>query len=96
MKVKPKKFRPNFFLVNSDVIDKIIKCGILKITTMFIEVGPGTEIYQKLILKKPKNFFVIEKDEKLCNLLAEKFNDSLFIYNDDILSFKLNKQLFLT
>ena len=92
MKVKPKKSLGQNFLVNSDVIDKIIKCGILENNDNVVEVGPGTgNLSKEIILKKPKNFFVIEKDEKLCNLLVEKFNDSLFIYNDDILNFKLNK-----
>mgnify|MGYP001429267488 CR=1 FL=1 len=92
MKIKPKKSLGQNFLVNSEIIDKIVKCGILGDNDNVVEVGPGTgNLSKEIILKKPKNFFVIEKDEKLCNLLVEKFNDSLFIYNDDILNFKLNK-----
>ena len=92
MKVKPKKSLGQNFLVNSDIIDKIVKCGISNDSENVVEVGPGTGNLSKAItLKKPKNFFVIEKDEKLCNLLEEKFNDSVSIYNDDILNFKLNK-----
>ena len=92
MKVKPKKSLGQNFLVNSEIIDKIVKCGILGDNDNVVEVGPGTgNLSKEIILNKPKNFFVIEKDEKLCNLLEEKFNNSLCIYNDDILNFKLNK-----
>ena len=92
MKVKPKKSLGQNFLVNSEIIDKIVKCGILDHNENIVEVGPGTgNLSKEIISKKPKNFFVIEKDEKLCNLLEEKFNNSLSIFNDDILSFKLNK-----
>ena len=92
MKVKPKKSLGQNFLINSEIIDKVVKCAILDNNDNVLEVGPGTgNLSKEIILKKPKNFFVIEKDEKLCNLLREKFNNSLAIYNDDILSFNLNK-----
>ena len=92
MKIKPKKSLGQNFLVNSEIIDKIVKCGFLDNNDNVLEVGPGTgNLSKEIILKKPKNFFVIEKDENLCNLLEEKFNGSLIVYNDDILSFKLNK-----
>ena len=41
-----------------------------------VEIGPGTgNLTKNLIIKNPRNLFVIEKDENLCNLLGEKFNN---------------------
>tara|TARA_S200000501_G_C20808262_1_gene737208 strand:+ start:386 stop:1177 length:792 start_codon:yes stop_codon:yes gene_type:complete len=91
MKVKPKKSLGQNFLKNYEVIKKIISCGALNEDENIIEVGPGTgNLTEKLILYKPKNFFLVEKDNKLCDLLKEKFNNSITIINEDILNFELN------
>jgi 16S rRNA (adenine1518-N6/adenine1519-N6)-dimethyltransferase len=56
-----------------------------------LEIGPGTGNLTEFILKKkPKNFFVIEKDYNLVKFLYEKFDNKINIINKDVLNFELN------
>ena len=62
-----------------------------------MEIGPGTGCLTELILKNPNKLIVVEKDEKLSNLLSEKYKNKLEIINKDILDcykeFRFNNQL---
>ena len=82
---KAKKSLGQNFLVDRNILEKIT--NVTQITDKIIlEVGPGTGNLTSFILKKkPKKFFVIEKDENLANQLEETFKDQLTIINDDIL-----------
>ena len=92
MKVKPKKSLGQNFLINPGIVEKIVNCGDLNNIDNIVEIGPGTgNLTKNLIIKNPRNLFVIEKDENLCNLLGEKFNNTLKVINDDVLNFKLDR-----
>jgi len=55
-----------------------------------LEIGPGTGNLTEFILeKKPKNFYIIEKDERLIKNLIERFENKLIIINKDILNYDL-------
>jgi 16S rRNA (adenine1518-N6/adenine1519-N6)-dimethyltransferase len=55
----------------------------------FLEIGPGTgNLTSSLLKKKPKKFFVIEKDDNLAFLAKKIWRQKLNIINDDILKFK--------
>ena len=55
-----------------------------------LEIGPGTGNLTKVILKKkPKKFYVIEKDERLIKNLNERFHNKITIINEDILKYDL-------
>ena len=88
--IKPKKSLGQNFLINQDVIKKIV--NIVDICNKdILEVGPGTGNLTSEILKKnPNKFFVIEKDDKLANILQEKFNSNIKIINEDILEVNEN------
>ena len=88
--IKPKKSLGQNFLINQDVIKKIV--NIVDICNKdILEVGPGTGNLTSEILKKnPNKFFVIEKDDKLANILREKFNSNIKIINEDILEINEN------
>ena len=50
------------------------KTGNIKSNDSIFEVGPGTgNLTEKILQKKPLNVTVIEKDDKLANLLNKKF-----------------------
>jgi 16S rRNA (adenine1518-N6/adenine1519-N6)-dimethyltransferase len=85
--IKAKKSLGQNFLIDNYIIDKI--ATITSITDKsIIEIGPGTGNLTKAILKKkPKKFFVIEKDNELSILLKKKFKDQIIIINEDILKF---------
>ena len=84
--IKAKKSLGQNFLVDPNIIDKI--ANIVNIENKSIlEVGPGTgNLTSALLKKKPKKFYVIEKDNNLSTLLEKKFKNSLSIINDDILN----------
>ena len=85
--IKAKKSLGQNFLIDNSIIDKIVT--ITSITDKnIIEIGPGTGNLTKAILKKkPKKFFVVEKDNKLSIFLKEYFKDQIIIINEDILKF---------
>ena len=89
--IKAKKSLGQNFLVDPNIIDKI--ANIVNIENKSIlEVGPGTgNLTSALLKKKPKKFYVIEKDNNLSTLLEKKFKNSLSIINDDILNLDENK-----
>ena len=83
--IRAKKSLGQNFLIDKDIIKKIINSGSIE-NKNILEIGPGTGSLTEAILeKKPKNFFVIEKDTYLSNNLKQKFNNQLIIINNDIL-----------
>ncbi len=83
--IKAKKSLGQNFLIDRDILEKITNVTNIKNKTI-LEIGPGTGNLTSYILKKkPKKFFVIEKDNELVINLKNQFNDKLTIINDDIL-----------
>tara|TARA_B100001250_G_C19638076_1_gene716931 strand:+ start:202 stop:927 length:726 start_codon:yes stop_codon:yes gene_type:complete len=88
----PKKSLGQNFLIDKNIIIKII--NLLKIKNkIVVEIGPGLgQLTKELIKKKPKKLIIIEKDEKLYLDLCLKFNKekNIKIINKDILKFDFN------
>ena len=85
--IKAKKSLGQNFLIDDSIIDKIVETTSINNKNV-IEIGPGTGNLTKAILKKkPKKFFVVEKDNDLSILLNENFKDQIIIINEDILKF---------
>ena len=78
MHIKAKKSLGQNFLIDQNIINKIVlEAGELENETI-LEVGPGTGNLTEYILKKnPKKLFVIEKDTNLAKYLKEKFNEKI-------------------
>ena len=90
MKVNPKKSLGQNFLIDRNILEKIVNVTPIKNKTI-LEVGPGTGNLTTFILKnKPKKLFVIEKEDGLAKKLDETFNDQLSIINEDILNIDEN------
>ena len=84
--IKAKKSLGQNFLIDKNILEKITNITEIK-NKIILEIGPGTGNLTSYILKKnPKNFFVIEKDNKLAINLKNKFHDKLSIINDDVLN----------
>jgi 16S rRNA (adenine1518-N6/adenine1519-N6)-dimethyltransferase len=83
--VKAKKSLGQNFLIDREVLEKIV--SITDITNKeVLEIGPGSGNLTTYILKKkPKKLYVVEKDDDLAILLKEKFDTEIEIINDDIL-----------
>ena len=84
--IKPKKSLGQNFLTDKNIIEQIINLVDIE-NKIILEIGPGTgNLTSFLLKKKPKKFFVIEKDNELSLLLEKKFNDKITVINDDILN----------
>ena len=83
--IRAKKSLGQNFLVDKNILEKIVNTTIIKDKTI-LEIGPGTGNLTSYILSKnPKKIFVIEKDNELAVNLKNKFNNQLKIINDDVL-----------
>ena len=89
--IKAKKSLGQNFLIDQNVIDKIVNILDLK-NKNILEIGPGTgNLTEGILRKNPKKVLVVEKDENLSGLLKEKFKKKIEIINKDIL--KINENL---
>ena len=92
METKPKKSLGQNFLKDKNIIKSIVNLGNINKNNTVFEIGPGTGNLTEFILKKkPKNFFVIEKDNYLAGELSKKYKNNIYIINKDILEFNLKK-----
>ena len=91
MFIKPKKSLGQNFLIDRNVLEQIV--DTVEITNKeVLEIGPGSGNLTTFILKKkPKKFYVIEKDDDLALLLKDKFDNEINIINDDILKISEDK-----
>ena len=85
MHIKAKKSLGQNFLIDRDVLEKIVSITDISNKDV-LEIGPGSGNLTTYILKqKPKKLYVVEKDDELATLLKEKFDTEIEIINDDIL-----------
>ena len=91
MTFKNKKSLGQNFLIDHNVLDKII--STVEITDKeILEIGPGSGNLTRYILKKkPKKVYVIEKDNELVILLKDLFNNEIKIINEDVLDISEDK-----
>ena len=88
--VKAKKSLGQNFLIDKNIINKIINTVSIAGNEV-LEVGPGTGNLTKEILKKnPSKLYLIEKDSFLAEKLKEIIDERIKIFNEDILKFNEN------
>ena len=91
MQFKAKKSLGQNFLVDKNIIDKIINSGSIKKEDIVLEIGPGTgKLTEKILQKNPKKLILIEKDKILSKMLNDKFGNRINLINKDILDIKEN------
>ena len=84
--IKAKKSLGQNFLVDKNVLENISNLAPIKNKTV-LEIGPGTgNLTSYIIKRKPKKFFVIEKDNNLSINLKNKFDNQIKIINEDVLN----------
>ncbi len=85
--IRAKKSLGQNFLVDKNIIEKIIEITDIE-GKEILEVGPGTgNLTSKILEKKPKKLYLIEKDNKLSEQLNQKFSNLITLFNEDILKF---------
>ena len=86
MSLKPKKSLGQNFLLDKNIINKIINAAEISSDDVVLEIGPGTGNLTKFIISnKPKKIYVIEKDGKLADILEKQYFDKINIIRKDIL-----------
>ena len=86
---KSKKSLGQNFLIDNNIINKIIKIGNIDKNKTIVEIGCGYGNLTKAIASlDPKKIFAIEKDKKLSLFLKKKFklSKNLKVINEDILN----------
>ena len=95
-KKKPKKSLGQNFLIDKNIINKIVKIGEIKKDRTVLEIGSGYgNLTQAIIKMYPKKIYAIEKDEKIANNIIKKFEKSknINVINEDILKILKKKSL---
>ena len=83
--IKAKKSLGQNFLIDQNIIEKILDVVEIK-NKSILEVGPGTgNLTSKILKKNPKKLIVIEKDDRLIDLLRNSFGSKINIINEDVL-----------
>jgi len=93
--IKPKKSLGQNFLIDQNIIDKIINISDIK-NNNIIEIGPGTgNLTKKIIDQNPKSLLLIEKDQYLTLNLKKEFcvEKKIEIFNEDILKSHLEEKI---
>ncbi len=88
MEIKAKKSLGQNFLVDKNIIKKIVHVANITEKDHILEIGPGTGNLTGAILEKnPNKVHVIEKDSKLSEILKKNYESRIEIINEDILKF---------
>jgi len=82
MTIKPLKKLGQHFLIDKQVVKKLISTANIKKQDTILEIGPGKGILTEELNKKAR-VIAIEKDTRLAELLKDKFN----VLNQDILKY---------
>ncbi len=86
MRIKAKKSLGQNFLIDKNILKKIVDVGNINSNDKILEIGPGTGNLTEYIVKaNPKTIILVEKDFNLTKLLENKFKKKVKIINDDIL-----------
>lgn len=89
-----KSFGQNF-LVDDDVLEKIVEAGDLSRNDTVIEIGPGLGNLTELLLDKAGKVIAFEIDRDMVNILSDRFKDkeNFELVNKDIMEANLNEYI---
>jgi len=94
--IHPNKVMGQNFLIDENVLDKIIEAAEIKKDDTILEVGPGLGILTIELAKKAKQVIAIEKDKELTRILNNELRimniKNVEIINEDILKTKYKMQ----
>ncbi len=92
-KIKADKALGQNFLINDEIINKIIETANINSNDLVIEIGPGLGVLTNLLLEKSNNVIAVELDKRMITILQDRFkeNENLQIINEDILKVNLKE-----
>ena len=89
--IKANKSLGQNFLINEEVVNKIVESSEISKEDLVIEIGPGLGTLTKFLLEKAKKVICIELDSKMITILNDRFRlySNLEIKNEDVLKVDL-------
>lgn len=80
------------FLIDSNVIEKIIQGSDVSKNDLVIEIGPGLGTLTKFLLEKAYKVICVELDNKMIDILNDRFKlyNNFEVIHNDILKLDLN------
>ena len=87
-----KKFGQNF-LIDTHVLEKIIRAAQVTRDDFVLEIGPGIGTMTQYLAENSREVFAVEIDEKLIPILQDTLSeyDNVTVLNQDILKVDINK-----
>ena len=87
-----KKFGQNF-LIDTHVLDKIIRAAEISKEDMVLEIGPGIGTMTQYLAEAARQVVAVEIDRNLMPILSETLNgyDNVSVINEDVLKLDITK-----
>lgn len=92
VKAKPLKCLSQNFLIDKNIIKKIVDAASLQPDDLILEIGPGPGALTEMMAKIAKKIIAVEKDKIFANQLLLKMAN-VFVYEADFLKFPFEKLL---
>ena len=94
-KIRANKALGQNFLINQNVVDKIVECSDITKEDLVIEIGPGLGTLTKELLEKAGKVICIELDKKMIKILTDRFSlyENFEVIHGDVLQIRLNKMI---
>lgn len=91
--IKANKALGQNFLINENVLEKIVESSEIEKDDLVIEIGPGLGTLTKYLLEKAGKVICIELDKKMIKILEDRFSlyDNFEVRNRDVLKVDLKE-----
>ena len=91
--IKANKNLGQNFLINEEVVNKIVDCSNITKQDLVIEIGPGLGTLTSLLLEKAGKVICIELDKNMIKILEDRFSlySNFEILNQDVLKVDIEK-----
>ena len=93
LQLRPQKRLGQNFLIDNNVLQKIISLSEITKNDIVLEIGPGLGSLTEFLVKKAKKVYAIEIEPLFCTYLSEKLSiySNIEIINDDVLKIEIPK-----
>jgi 16S rRNA (adenine1518-N6/adenine1519-N6)-dimethyltransferase len=88
--IRPSKKLGQNFLINKNVLNKIVEAGDLSKKDNVLEIGPGFGVLTRPLLENIGHLMVVEKDKRLYSRLKTVFKGNIEVINNDILDIEVD------
>lgn len=91
--IKANKSLGQNFLINEEVVEKIIDTANIQKEDLIIEIGPGLGTLTKELIERAGKVICIELDHKMVAILKDRFSfyNNIEIIEDDVLNINLKE-----